>query len=160
MLTVAISRTSLSLADLTIGDYPGTLWLPNDGLERPAMTWVRQTASSPFTHGTVTTRAKLDQSSIPLTIKAKATTTALLVAAMDEVEAAFSQLAYTVTITLDGQSKAYVCDPADVAWGQVDSGMSKAFMAQATVSIPCHPVAGASGASTALYVVAPTVPLP
>jgi hypothetical protein len=161
MLSVTVDRTSLGAAALSIPDFPTAgLWIPEDGLSRPGKTWTKQTATSPFTHGTVTTRAKLEQATINLSVYAQGVSTAAVVALQDEVEAAFAQFAYTVTITLDGSAKSYVCDPADLSWGDLLSPEAKAFMARATLTIPCHPVAGAGGATTGLYVVAPTVPLP
>lgn len=161
MLSVTVDRTSLALGALTIADDPSAgLWLPEDGLTRPARSWARTTVSSPFLHGSVQTRAFLEHTQLNLSVYARAASTAALVALMDEVDAAFSQFVYDVTLTVDGSAKSYLCDCADVAWGDVDSGMAKAFMARATLTVPCYPVAGSGGAASAVHVVAPTVPLP
>ena len=161
MLSVSIDRTSLGAGALSIPDFPvAGLWIPEDGLTRPGKTWNRQTASSPFTHGSVTTRATLEQSSINLSVYAQGASTAALVALQDTLEAAVSQFAYTVTITVDGSAKAYTCDPGDVSWGDLLAPQARAFLSRATLTIPCHPIAGGGGATAGLYVVAPTVPLP
>lgn len=161
MLAVSVSRASLGLGTLSIPDFPvAGLWIPEDGLTRPARAWARQTASSPLTHGSVVTRATLEQTSINLSVYAQGASTGALVALQDTLEAAFAQFSYAVTITVDGSAKEYTCDPADVSWGELSAPEAKAFLSRATLTIPCHPLPGSGGETAALYVVAPTVPLP
>ena len=160
MLSVSVDRTSLGAAALVVPDFPTAgLWIPEDGMGRPARTWNRTTVTSPLTHGSVTTRATLEETSIPLSVYAQGASTAAVAALQDTVEAAFAQFLYTVTITLDGVAKAYECYPADLSWGDILAPEAKAYLARATLTIPCYPIAGGGGATSALYVVAPTVPL-
>ena len=75
-----------------------------------------------------------------LTIYAQGVTTAGLRGRQVELEDALGQWNFDLTITEDGQARTYDADCADVTWGELDSGMVRAHMARATVSIPCHPV--------------------
>lgn len=142
MLSVAITRTALSLGALTIDDQPKSvgLWIPEDGLGRVGKSWRRRTVSSPFINGSVQVGAVLDDGSIPLALYAQAATTAALRTLQDEVEAALFQWSFDLTIAEDGQADTYSCDCADVAWNAYDSGMTRAHLARATVTIPCYPV--------------------
>jgi hypothetical protein len=141
MLSISIDRTALSLAALVIGDTPATgLWVPPDGVGRPAKTWRTASASSNFTHGEVPTRAVLEQSAQLLTVHAEAASTSALHALQDELEAAVFQFVYDVTVTEDGQARTWTCYPADVAWSDITPGMVAARLSTATLTIPCYPV--------------------
>lgn len=141
MLSVTIDRTALSLTDLVIADDPTTgLWLQENGQGRPGKLWRRTLVSSPFGHGSVQTQATLEQASIPLTIYAQAASTAALRTMKATLEAALHQWIYSLTLTEDGQAETFECDCADVSWGDFDSGMTRAHLARATVTIPCYPV--------------------
>lgn len=141
MISVTIDRTTLSLTALVIGNDPTTgLWLPEDGIGRPAKLWRRKTVTSNFIHGAVQTHAVLEQATIPLTVYAQAATSAALKTLQDTLETALSQWVYDATLTEDGVARTFECDCADVSWGEFDSGMTRAHMARATVTIPCYPV--------------------
>lgn len=142
MLSVSIDRTSLSLSALVINDYPGAgLWLPEDALQRPAKAQrLTYAADSPFVHGSLLTSAVLLQSSLPMSVKAGAATTAALEDLMDELEAALFQFTYDVTVTVDGSPRVWRADPADIGWGTIDSGEVAARIATASVTIPVYPV--------------------
>lgn len=141
MISAVISRDG---TDLTIGDSPsGSMWIPEDGLARPARGWRKKYADeSAFYHGSLLTAAVLEQTSLPLAVYCKAASTAALEALQDELEDAVSQFAYTTTVTIDGVAKAWACDPADLSWGDVDSGEVRAFIVRASLVIPVYPIAG------------------
>ena len=143
MLSIAIDRASLTLATLTITSTPGgAFWLPEDGMTRPGVTWRRQYAgASPWLHGSTLTAAVKEQSTLPFTVYTQAATTATLRAQMDELENALSQFTFDTTVTIDGVARTWACDPADIGWGDVDSGMVAAHMARAAISIPVYPIA-------------------
>lgn len=143
MITISIDRTSLSLAALVVDSTPGSgFWVPEDGLERPAITQRRQYAgASPWLHGSTLVAATKEQSTLPFTVYTQATTAALLSGQMDELEEALSQFTFDATVTIDGVAKVWACDPADIGWGTVDSGMVRAHIARATVTIPVYPIA-------------------
>ena len=141
MISLSIDRAALSLSALVIGNDPTSgLWLPEEGQGRPGKVWRRQTVRSPFVHGEVLTGAVLEQASIQRDIYAMGATTAALRTTQDELEEALFQWAYDVTLTEDGETLTYACDPADVSWGEADSGMIRGHIAKATVTIPCYPV--------------------
>lgn len=142
-LSITIDRSSLSLADLSLTDTPGgAFWLPEDALQRPAKAWRRTYAgSSPWLHGSTLTAAVLEQSTLPFTIYTQAASAAALDMQMDELEAALSQFTYDTTVTVNGVAKTWACDPGDIGWGEVDSGMARVHMARASVSIPVYPIA-------------------
>lgn len=141
MISLSIDRGALSLAALVITDDPASgLWIDERGFGRPARLWTRTRVSSPFMHGSVQTRATLEQASIPVTLYAQGATTAALDAKKAELDDALAQWIYNVTITEDGQATTYECDCADVSWNEFDSGMTRAHLAKATVTIPCYPV--------------------
>ena len=141
MISLTIDRSALTLADLVIGTDPTSgLWLPEDGFTRPGKAWRRTVVTAPFTHGGVQTQAALEQASINVTVYAQGATTSALRTKQNELEDALFQWIYSATITEDGQALTYECDCADVGWGEVDSGMVRAHLARATVTIPCYPV--------------------
>lgn len=137
MLSVTVDRTTLALTPLVIGSDPSAgLWIPEGGLGRIGTTWRRTRVGSPFTNRSVQTRAVLDDDTIPLSVYAQAASSAALDTLKDEVEAAFYQWAYDLTVTEDGVAKVFSVDCADVKWNDYDSGMTSAFLAQGSLSIP------------------------
>ncbi|MGZ5410429.1 MAG: hypothetical protein ACXWDJ_10585 [Aeromicrobium sp.] len=141
MISLTIDRTALSLPDLVISNDPTDgLWLPEDGFGRPGKVWRRTSVSSPFIHGSVQTRAVLEQASIPVAVFAQGVTTAALRTLQAELEAALSQWIFEATVTEDGSATTFECDCADVSWNEFDSGMTRSHLARATVTIPCYPV--------------------
>ena len=142
MISVVISRDG---TDLTIPDaMPSAgMWIPEDGLGRPGRGWRRAYADeSPLYHGSLLTSAVLEQTTLPLSVYCKAATTAALEAYQDELEDALAQFVYTATVTVDAVPKAWRCDPADITWGDVDSGEVRAKIVRAGITIPVYPIAG------------------
>lgn len=140
MLSVSVDRTDLGLAALVFAAPSTGLWVPEDGLVWPEKRWTRSAASSPFTHGSVQTRATLEQATMQLTVYLSAASAAALRTLKAEVEAAFFQWVYDVTVTEDGEAVTYTADCGDVSWGPFDSGMTRAHLARATVTAPVYPI--------------------
>ena len=142
-LSLTISRTSLSLADLVIGNDPTTgFWLPEDGLEEPDQTWrLTYMPDHPDVHGKQLLSAVMEHSAIPATIYTKAADVATLGAQKAALSEALGQFSYTVTLNLDGVTYSYSADPCGPRWGAVDSGMVRARIARASVVIPVYPIA-------------------
>ena len=137
---VTFDRSSLSLPDLVISSTPGgTFWLPEDGFARPARA-LRKTYApdSAYASGRQLLAAVEDAAEVPLTIYAQASSAALLEAAVNELEEALGQWSYDLTVAVDGQARTYHAEIVRPAWFQ-DSGMVKAHMARATVSVPVNP---------------------
>lgn len=142
MLSLAIDRTSLSLATLTISDSPaGAMWLPEDGIGRPAKTR-RNAYATPgrFMHGQILSASTLEHSALPVQVYCRAASSAALRVLEDELEAALGQFTYTSVLTVDGVDDTWRCDPADIAWGLVDSGMVRGKISRASVVIPVFPI--------------------
>lgn len=140
MLELSVDRTDLSLAALVFSTPDTGRWIPEDGLTYPAKRWRKQYATSNHLHGDVLVRATLEHASIGATLYVKAADAAALKTAKAEVEDALGQFFYNVTVTEDGQATTYSADPADVSWGDADSGMSGAHLARCSVLIPVYPV--------------------
>lgn len=144
ILSLTISRTSLSLADLVITNDPeaGAFWLPEEGLEEPDETFrLTYMPDSRDVHGKELVAAVREHSSIPATVYTKATSAVLLAANKAVLSAALGQFAYDVTLNLDGAAATYSADPCGPRWGEVDSGMVKQRMAKASFVIPVYPIA-------------------
>lgn len=129
---------------VTIDDDGPTYRLTEDGVGRPGMSHrIVYAPDSPYTHGSEKVSAAREQTSLPLRFKVFAASTAALEAACDVLEAALSQFTYTATVTEDGVSKIWNCDPASWSSGLVDSGEVAAKIRTYTVTIPVHPIPGA-----------------
>ena len=140
-LSYTIDRTALSRSELVITGTSSGLWVPAGGQGRPAKVWRRQTATSPFMHGTVQTGATLDQATLPFEVYAEGTSTATLHTKMDELETALFQFTFGVTVTIDAEATVWAGYCADVSWSDVDHELADLFVSKATISVPCHPVA-------------------
>jgi len=143
MLSLTVDRSGLSLGALVFSTFDTGYWLPEDGISYPAKRWRKEYVDSRNLHGSMLVRATLEQSAVAGTVYIKADTAAGLKTRRDEVEAAFGQFFYNVMIADDSGSVTYSADPADVDWGDVDSGMAAALIARASVNIPVYPIASA-----------------
>lgn len=140
MISLSLSRTGLSLPAL-VADTPGSAWIPEDGLGDPGYRY-RITYAPPSDHidGGEKYAAALEMGELPVTIYLQAaTTTALRTKKTDWVNA-FGQWSYQMTVTIDGASDTYLCDPVYPRWNDFDSGMTRAFLARAVVPVPVQPL--------------------
>lgn len=140
--SVAFSRAAPSLADLTIPDAPfaDALWLAEVGMGAVGWDYRRSYApDSDWQSGKALLAVVRDAATLPLTIYAHAETAMALQAVKAELEAAASQWAYTVTVTVDGVATVYNCEPAIPQWGPVDSGMVQGRMDRCQLVIPVNP---------------------
>lgn len=143
ILSLTIGRTSLSLPDLVITNDPtaGAFWLPEEGLEEPDETWrLSYFPDSREVHGRALASAVREHSAIPATIYTDATSSVELGQNKAILSAALGQFTYPVTLDLDGAALTYDADPCGPRWGAVDSGMVRAKIARASVSIPIYPI--------------------
>jgi hypothetical protein len=143
-LSVTISRDG---ADLVIGDHPndGAFWIPEDGITWPSFAMRRTYVPDSAEIGGRHHRAAVpDEGQVSLTVYVHATTLALLLTAMDELEAATSQFDYDLTVTVDGSmTRTWRAKSELPQWGQFDSGKTKAKLISGTITIPLNPI-GAS----------------
>lgn len=140
MISLTITRASLSLPDLVIGDDPGgSLWIAGAG--EPGFGFRYNYApDSDHVPGSALLSAVLEMSSLPVTIYARAASSAALATLRNEVAAAVSQFSYTVTLTVDGIASSFSADPVWPHWQWAeDSGMVAAHMASTSLSIPVNP---------------------
>lgn len=148
MISLTLTRTGLSLPDLTATNTPPTpgtagAWLPEDGLARPDTTWRYTTAQGgDDMHGAVLLGAVKEMSALPASLYFQGTDAASLRALEDEWTEALEQWSYTVTLTIDGQAATYSADPTSPRWGEVDSGMVRAHLSRASVVVPVYPIPG------------------
>ena len=139
--SVSFDRTALSLSPLVVAGYSSTAtyFLPSDGITWPAFTMRRTYAPDGDIAGKQLLSAVPDEGSVQLAIYVQSDTTADLRTAMDALDAAATQWAYDLTVTVDGVARTYQADPEYPQWGQVDAGMVRAFMSHATITIPVNP---------------------
>lgn len=132
-LTVAVS-------DGVTFSAPSTgLWV--DTLTRSGRTWRRAYSSSAYHHGDTLVSATLGTEQMVAVVYAKAADSAALATMRANIEAAFSQFVFDLTVTEgDAAPVTYACDISDVAWNEYDSGMTDAHLGRATITIPCYPI--------------------
>lgn len=136
MSTISLTISGDSGLTLT-DDFTQTLWI--DTIQPPGFSFRYDYApDSAHIPGSTLLSAALEASSLPLAVYARGTSAATKEAAMAELEAAVSQFAYTVTLTLDGQAHEFAADPTWPQWSW-DAGMANAFMARAALVIPVNP---------------------
>lgn len=136
MISLTISRTALSLPDLTFtGDPSGDFHVPEDGVRWPRLALRKVYApESEFVPG----RTKLAQvagvADYPVSLYVHGDTTGEVFANMDALEAAVTQFEFDLTVTIDGESRTYRTEGDFPDWGEVDSGMVRAHLARGTVA--------------------------
>lgn len=145
-IQASVDRTSLSLPALVIGTDPTSdFYFPEDGLTEPE--FEERTAfaeESVFLGAALPTHSTPGVGSMALTVTVNGDTEADLKANKRALEAAFRQrLTYEVALTVVGAPDTYTCLPARVSFGTVSSGMTRALMARAVITVPCYPLVGA-----------------
>lgn len=138
--SLSIDRTALSLSALVIdnNDFAsGPLWIAD--LQAVNFDFRKRYApDSDLVAGSALLSAVLEASQIPLVIYARGASSAAKATAMATLEAALSQFAYTVTLTIDGVATTYDAEPNMPQWSY-DDGMADAFVARGSVVIPVNP---------------------
>lgn len=127
--------------DLVISnDHTQTFFLSEDEATWPSFSMRREYApDSNELNGRQIMGATRNQGQQSVGIYVQAATTALLIAAAEELEGATSQLSYTYTNTIDGVSRVYEAHAELPQWGSLDSGMAEGFLMKATIVIPLNP---------------------
>lgn len=140
--SLSIGRTSLSLSPLVLANDPsGAYVYPEEGLSEPMfaprVTWA---PDSRFIPGRLALGSVIDAGTIPLSVTVHGTSTADLQAKKIALMVALAQIAYSVTMTVDGvEVGAWDAMPGSVSWGFVDHAMAAALMARGEASIPVNP---------------------
>jgi len=139
--TVSIDRSSLSLSALAIAStYQTGLYLADQGLGRPAKTWVRNYATARDWNGAVPVDARLDQSSVALSIYIQGTSTSDLESRYAALEAALYQFTYNLTVTVDGTAKVWAAEAADITPAGYDVSFTLQYLQLVAVTIPVYPI--------------------
>lgn len=141
-IACSVTRTELSEADLSLED-PGKYSIIRDTLGPGAISWRRQTVTSAYVHGAVLVGAVKDTAVAPLGIRVIGSSDSSLMSRMSTLLAAFEQFTYNLSVTLNGQTWTWKCEPADYSVG--DSGVFQDFHLRALqqevrFSIPRHPI--------------------
>ena len=160
-LTISVDRTSLGLPPLVFGGTTGdgNVWGILPGYTQPGLDVDEVTASSPLTHSEVTTRWKYRRALHQFDAFPNVATPSALTAAKAELRAALGRTSYNVTVVENGESTTWACNVGRIQPSPIDYPELKYLQPAYSLTIPCYPIAGGGGATTGLYVVAPTVPL-
>jgi hypothetical protein len=137
-ITATVSRTSggpLSLEDP--GVYEIIAFGPG------GRSWRRTTVESRFQHGRALLGAVLDTSTAILQVRVKGTSFTQVANRAQTLVDAFSQLTYTLTVTVDGASFSFACEAAEIAplgGDLLQKYHAMARMQEYQLVIPRHPV--------------------
>lgn len=140
MISLSITRTALGLGPL-VADTPGVAWVPEDGLGDPGYRYRLEYApSADNINGSELYSAAIEMGELPVSIYLMGSSSADLATTKATWVAAFGQWSYQMTVTVDGVATTYLCDPVYPRWGGFDSGMVRARLARAEVSVPVQPL--------------------
>lgn len=138
---LTVSRTSGDLVITNTTDRTQPYVIPEGGLAFPdfdmRLTFAQDQPDVP---GKAILSAALDQGTMPLLIDVRGATMAELQANRRALEDAFAQFAYTVQLSLDGETETYNAFPCWPKWGAVNSGAMAARIVQASLSVPVNPM--------------------
>lgn len=111
--------------------------------------WVREEATSRWTHGRVLTNARKDIATLELAVRVYGSTASLLNERLTTLLRCFEQFRYRVEITLDTVEYRWWCQPADYALegGDFDKFALQASPHQQVVvfAVPRDPIPDAGG---------------
>ena len=137
----SVTRTELALADLDLNDKT-TYGVMAAG--PGAKSWRRQTAESPFMHGRALVGAVLDTEVAPLRIRVKGSTDSVLNTNLNALLRAFEQFTYDLTLTIEGVTYTWRCEPADYTigdrGGEINTFVRLANQEWVSFEIPRNPI--------------------
>lgn len=135
-MQVTITRTLLSLGDLSLNDHTNFYAAPSSPA---AVTWQRTSVTSPFVDGDITVHRRRGNVTEEMLFEVLGTSQSNLQANLDTLIEAFSQDSFTITVTFAGTSYAWACEAADyqVIW---DGPRVIAKQVQVRLSVPRSPV--------------------
>jgi hypothetical protein len=111
-LSVVVSRTNLSLANLEINDGVDYKIAGNEFLGGQ-LAWEKSQVGSPFVEGKVTTHRVRQNVQEQISVEVYGSGTSDVQANAKALIEAFSQSSYTVTVSVDNQATVYNCEAAD-----------------------------------------------
>lgn len=146
-LSCLVSRTLISGSPAALQlEAPGTYRVVSAG--PGATTWRRETVQSPFIHGEALIGAVKEQGSMNLKVRVYGTTDSNLASRVATLLAAFEQIEYTITFTVNSVAwGTWVCQPADYAPGASNDGLDpwglRAKQQEYSFVIPRNPLQSA-----------------
>jgi hypothetical protein len=138
-LSVEVNRDALALTPLDIAQPP--YYLAASPFLSSQVSWDRQTVSSRWIDGEVTTSRKRGMVMETIAVEVVATDMATLQDYMQTLIEALCQDTYTMTITVDGTLWVYNCEAADYTNLMWTTPRLVAAQGQAQFTVPRRPVA-------------------
>jgi|LauGreDrversion4_2_1035121.scaffolds.fasta_scaffold436237_2 hypothetical protein len=114
-LSVTLSRTLLSLADLEINDHENYYIAELGDL---SVAWRRVVTSSPYVDGEITTQRSRQNTNRQVTVEVLGTDWGNAQANARALIDALSQDEFEMTITQDTEVTTYLCEASDYVWKQ------------------------------------------
>lgn len=139
-MSVVVTRTQLALPDLQINDF--VTYYVGSGFLGETMAWVRETASSAFLDGAITTSRRRGMVSEPMPVEVLGDTPRDLQLNMNDLIKAFEQSLFNVIITIGtgthAASYTLVCESADhqMEW---TGPRWVAIHGKVSFTVPCQP---------------------
>ena len=135
-------------AQVTIGTAPNTVVLdtaPFDlvGVGAGGRTWRRRTVEGPYMHGRRLLSAVLNTQVLTVVVRVVGSSWAEVCSSTETLFNALSQHTYPVTVTVEGETETYQCEPADitnVAGDTLSKFHAMSNMQEYQVQIPIGPV--------------------
>lgn len=129
-------------AQVTVTGSPGvSLQTAHSDLETVQVgsrTWRRTTVEGKYTHGRTLIGAVMETEQLVIRAHFKAASWTAVMNLVAPVVAAFSQLSYTLTWTVEGRTVSYKCEPADITY-QMEKFRAMANIQELTFTIPVTP---------------------
>jgi hypothetical protein len=91
----------------------GPYSLHAETISEVAVTWRKKTVTNPHVEGSFTVHAERENVVVPVSVWVEAATRSALRVAQQAVEDAFSQLHYTITFDVEGDTQTWQCEAAD-----------------------------------------------
>ena len=140
-VSASVTRAEMSLAPLSI-EVANQYRIMRSTLGPGAVSWRKQTATSPYVHGAILVGAVKDIGLATLGVRVMAPSDSTLWARVDTLVRAFEQFTYDLSVTIDGSTFTWRCQPADYSVG--DSGVFQEFhlmshQQEVRFTIPRHP---------------------
>lgn len=140
-ITASLTRVELSLAVLNINDQTNYKIIK---VGPGSVEWDRQYAGSPFIHGETLVNAVMKQGKLPLSVRCKGSTSGVVDTNRAALCRALEQFTYTLSLTVDGVSWSWKCDPADYSVDETDGAFNgfftRAKQSVVTADIPRDPI--------------------
>lgn len=139
-VSCSITRTELALADLNLSDSSNYKLI---GIGPGTLEWNRQYASSPYVHGEVLVNAVKSQGNLPLSVRCLGSTQSSREANVAALCRALEQFIYNLTVTVEGVTYTWQCDPADYSLddkGEISKFHRLAKQTVVTAQVPRHPI--------------------